>query len=276
MRERIRLIACCCLFTVAFAATASAQYRRYSPGSAETVVGETYHIELAGDLWSPSPTLTISSEALGIVGSQIDAVNDLGFEKTRFKELRLVLRPGTKHKFRFDYIPIDFSGDVMLKRDIVFNGQLYKVNYPVQSAMEWKAYHIGYEYDFLYKPRWFVGFIVEAKYTDVNVSLNSPATKEYASVAAPIPAIGGIFRVYPVKNLAITGEFTGFKLPANVDKANRYDGKYLDFNINATANIARYFGVQVGYRSMDVMYKVKTDTGNFTLKGLYFGGVARF
>jgi hypothetical protein len=277
MRERVRLVACCCLFTAAFAASANAQYRRYSPASSsETVVGENYHIELSGDLWSPTPTLTISSEALGIVGSQIDAVNDLGFSKTRFKELRLVLRPGKKHKFRFDYIPIDFSGDVTLKRELIFNGQRYKVNYPVQSAMEWKAYHLGYEYDFLYKPRWFVGVVLEAKYTDVNVSLNSPAANEYASVAAPIPAIGGIVRVYPIKSLAITGELNGFKLPANVDKEKRYDGKYVDFNVYATLNVARYFGAQVGYRSMDVMYKVKSDTGNFTLKGLYFGGVARF
>jgi hypothetical protein len=77
-------------------------------------------------------------------------------------------------------------------------------------------------------------------------------------------------------NISITGEVTGFKLPASVDKANRYDGKYVDFNIYGTVNLTGNFGAQVGYRSMDVMYRVKTDTGNFTLKGLYFGGVARF
>jgi hypothetical protein len=275
MCKMFRLLACACLLTVAFSAAANAQYRRYIPPS-QGATGETYHIELSGDLWNPSPALQIQSESLGIVGTSIDAVNDLGFSTTRFKELRLVLRPGKKHKFRFDYIPITFSGDTTLRRDIVFNGQLYKVNYPVKSSLEWKAYHAGYEYDFLYRERWFLGFILDLKYTDVNVSLASPATSEYASVAAPIPAVGGILRIYPIKNVAVTGEVTGFKLPSNIDKQQRYDGKYVDFNIYGTVNLTNNFGAQVGYRSMDVMYRVKTDTGNFTLKGLYFGGVARF
>ena len=30
------------------------------------------------------------------------------------------------------------------------------------------------------------------------------------------------------------------------------------------------------YRSLDVLYKVNKDSGTMKLKGLYFGGVARF
>ena len=41
-------------------------------------------------------------------------------------------------------------------------------------------------------------------------------------------------------------------------------------------NFTNNFGVQVGYRSIDVMYKVDEDTGDFTLKGLYLMGVVRF
>ena len=38
-------------------------------------------------------------------------------------------------------------------------------------------------------------------------------------------------------------------------------------------NFTDHFGAQVGYRSFDVFYKVKRDTGTLKLKGLYFGGV---
>jgi hypothetical protein len=34
--------------------------------------------------------------------------------------------------------------------------------------------------------------------------------------------------------------------------------------------------VQLGYRSLDVGYLVKTDTGSFVLRGLFFGVVARY
>ncbi len=274
MRKILIAIAACCLFASVFASAADAQYRKY-PVS-QPAIGEDYHAEVSGDLWNPTPALTISSEALGIVGNTIDGVNDLGFTTTRFKELKVVLRPAKKHKLRFDYIPITFDAGTNLRRDIVFNGQLYHANLPVNSRLEWKAYHFGYEYDFLYRDRWFVGFVLEAKYTDVNVSLASPVTSEYNNVKAPIPAIGGIARVYPLPYLSITGELNGFKLPTSVDKSNRYDGKYVDFNIYGTLNVTRNFGAQVGYRSLDVMYRADNDTGNFTLKGLYFGGVARF
>jgi hypothetical protein len=35
-------------------------------------------------------------------------------------------------------------------------------------------------------------------------------------------------------------------------------------------------GAQVGYRAMDVFYKVQRDNGTMNLKGLYFGVVGRF
>jgi hypothetical protein len=41
-------------------------------------------------------------------------------------------------------------------------------------------------------------------------------------------------------------------------------------------NFTNNFGAQAGYRSFDVLYKVKGDEGELTLKGFYFGGVARF
>ena len=68
----------------------------------------------------------------------------------------------------------------------------------MNSSLDWKAYRFGYEYDFLYRDRCFVGFVLEAKYTDVEVDLKSPIDSECARARAPIPALGGIARVYPV------------------------------------------------------------------------------
>jgi hypothetical protein len=277
MGKILNALVCCALFVVVSAATASAQYRQYTPAqSPSSTIGESYHFEVSGDLWKPEPSITFSSEQLGIVGDTIDGVNDLAYQKTRFKELRLTLRPGKKHKLRFDYIPISFSSETTLKRDIVFNGIKYSANLPVNSSFKWGAYHLGYEYDFLYRDRWFVGVVLEAKYTHVKVDLNSPVDSEYTDVAAPIPAIGGIFRVYPVSYVSFTGEINGFKLPTSVDKQNRYDGKYIDYNFYGTLNLTNNFGAQVGYRNINVMYRNDTDEGHFKLKGMYFGAVARF
>ena len=51
----------------------------------------------------------MSSEQLGIPGSQINAKRDLGLTDQRFPILDLQLRPARSHKFRFQYIPVNFT-----------------------------------------------------------------------------------------------------------------------------------------------------------------------
>ena len=120
-------------------------------------MGEPYHIEFAFNLWNPEPSIVIASESLGIPGTDINVRADLGVEKKMTYEFRLVLRPGRKHKFRFNYIPLKYDADTTLTGEIIFNGIKFPVNTQVGTLLEWKTYRIGYEYDFLSKPRWFVG-----------------------------------------------------------------------------------------------------------------------
>jgi hypothetical protein len=79
--------------------------------------------------------------------------------------------------------------------------------------------------------------------------------------------------VYVAPNISITGEFTGFRLP---DIGEDYEGRYYDFDLYGTVNFTDHVGAQLGYRSFDVFYRVENDQGTLKLKGLYFGGVARF
>ena len=272
---RTALMVCVCAALLVFARPAAAQYSYKPATSSDPATGETYHVEFSGNFWSPTPQITISSEALGIIGSDIDFVTDLGIEKKRFGELRLVLRPAQKHKFRFHYIPIQYKAENIVSREFVFNGVRYRVGLPVASETNWKSYRFGYEFDFLYRDRWFAGFIFDVKYTDVDVTLSSPLLgSEFTRARGPIPTIGGIFRGYVIPNISITAEVTGFKLPESVDED--YRGRYVDVDVYGTINFTDHVGAQVGYRSIDVDYKVERDTGDLRLRGPYFGGVARF
>jgi hypothetical protein len=242
----------------------------------DPATGETYHIEAAAGFWNPSADMSISSESLGIVGTTIDFKNDLGLMDSRFSELHLVLRPARKHKFRFQFIPIDYTQKGhTLSRTVVFNGQAYTLGLPVNSELNWKAFRFAYEYDFLYRDRWFAGVVLDAKYTDVTATLQAPpSTNEFTHARAPIPAIGGIARFYVVPNVSITGELTGIKIPDSV--STKYKAHYADFDAYGTVNFTNNVGAQVGYRTFDIGYKFKSDSGSFVLKGLYFGVVARF
>lgn len=236
-------------------------------------IGEDYHIELSGGFWRPKVAGTISSEQFGIVGSNIDFTKDLGFTTTRFGDGRLVLRPGKKHRFRVQYTPVSYSAESELSREIIFNGIKYPVNVPVQSSFDWKVWRFGYEYDFFYTDRGFIGFLIEGRYTEMAAHLKSPLNDEATSAKAPLPAFGLIGRAYPLKNVSITAEVSGFKLP-NVDED--YDANYVDIDIYGTVNFTHHFGVQAGWRRMNTFLKVEKDQGDFRFQGIWFGGAIRY
>src|SRR4051794_26317707 len=180
MRQLCVLTACATLFLLT-SGTASAQYG--APGGNSTgVSGEDYHVELAYALWFPDRDIVVSSESLGIIGTSIDAVRDLGFQRETFQDLRVVLRPSRKFKFRFAYTPIKYVGDTVLTRTIVFNGQRYTVGLPVTSELDWKIFRFGIEYDFIARSRGFLGFIFEGKYTDMDVTVTAPFINEFTHV----------------------------------------------------------------------------------------------
>jgi hypothetical protein len=260
-----------CLGVLLLAAPASAQYQTLS----EPATGETYRVEIAGALFTPTPTLLITSEGLGIPGDQIDFVQEFELENNTFTQLRIALRPGKKHKLRYEFVPIRYEKETTISRSFVFNGQRFNVALPVLAELKWNAMRFSYEWDFVYTDYGFVGLVLDLKYTDVEAALtNSLIGREFARAQAPIPAIGGTGRVYVVPNVSITGEFTMFRLPESFDED--YRAKYYDFDLYGTVNFTDHFGVQAGYRSMTVFYQIETDAGDLKMKGLYFGGAVRF
>jgi hypothetical protein len=254
------------------AATASAQYRPRPLNDPAT--GERFHIEAEAAYWTPTADITFASAGLGIPGDSINVKRDLGVTDQQFPALAVQIRPARSHHFRFQYIPIEYSGSTRLARDIVFNGIRYSANVPVNSSLDWKAYRFGYQYDFIVKNRGFGGVILEAKYTDVRAQLATPLQIEFTRQRAPIPAIGGIARVYVVPNISITGELTGFTIPDSVE--GRYHAHYVDLDVYGTLNFTDNIGVKGGYRSLDLGYHLKDDIGSFVLNGIYFGAVLRY
>ena len=252
---------------------AAAQYRP----PAKPVAGENYHIEASFAGWNAEPSLLINSESLGILGDNIDLVEDLSIIKHKLRKLDIVLRPGKKHRFRFEYLPISYSADTVIKRTFVFNGQKYTVGLPVKTTAEFNTSRFGYEYDFLYTKRGFLGALFDLKYTDVNVSLESPlsAKPEFTTAVAPIPTIGIVGRGYISPEVAVNGEVSIFRVPDSLAK-DRFDGSYTDIDFNVTYNYNRFIGAVAGYRKLSVVYQFQRDSGALKFNGLYLGGVVRY
>ncbi len=119
-----------------------------------------------------------------------------------------------------------------------------------------------------------MGLLIEAKYTDLQVDLQSAVANEYVRARAPIPALGAIGRVYVMRNTPITFEFTAFKMPD--DLVQDYNARLVDIDVYGTYNVTEAFGVNVGYRSMDLSYIFDRDAGDLRVEGIYFSGAFRF
>jgi hypothetical protein len=237
--------------------------------SAQVLPPEATSVEIAAMWWKPEPQITISS---GNLSSDIDFVTDLGIENERFREIRVTVKPGRKHKIRFAYIPIRYAEEgQVLNRTITFRNVTYNINLPVNTTLNGDLYRFGYEWDVVAGRHGFVGVIMDVKYNKFDAQLSSPVGDEATEQEVPVPTISGIGRVYMSQYVSVTGEMTFYTF-----KWDDFDGKIVDFDLYGQINVNRSVAAQVGYRSLKVDYLLERDRGALTLKGPYFGGLIRF
>lgn len=261
----------CVLIAFASAAPAHAQFNAPLPPA----VGEDYRVEIGAAFWKPSPQLFITSNDLGQIGSEVDFVNEFGIEDKRFTELRITLKPSPKHKLRFQYLPIQYEAEAVIERQIVFAGRTFIVGAPATTDVEWKQWRFGYEWDFVSNSYGFVGLLAELKHNKVGAEIDAGAFGvAVADATAPVPGLGIIGRGYLSKNVSVTAEFSGFKVPDSITE--EFDAELWDFDIYGTVNFGRNAGVQGGYRRLTVEYLADEDAGRLKMSGIYFGGVVRF
>ena len=273
MSYRVALLV---LLAAACATRAEAQFNVANPAP-----GEKYVAELALMWWQPRPELLLQTDALAAIDeNEVDFVDEFGLEDDLFREFRAVLKGG-RHKARFSYVPIRYAAETVVNREITFGGVTYNVGLPANAAVEWKLWRFGYEYDFVARDRGFIGVVTEGKDNKISAELESPIGASDADVTAVVPTYGIIGRAYVHRNVSITGEYTGFKLPGWItdqftDEDEVLEAEFNDFDVYATVSISRYFGAQVGYRSVGANYTTDEDSADLKLKGPYFGLMVRF
>lgn len=271
VRAQVLLIAALGLLLLA-PSPASAQLTRPKK-AARPPIGENYRLEVGAAWWKPSLFGSVSSDRLNLVGSRIDLVDDLGFGEARFKDLRITARPAPHHKLRFQYTPLEYSATATPTRQVTFAGHVFDVSLPVDSELTWKVWRFGYEWDFFYRPRGFVGVLFEARKTELTASLSSIAVTGDIAAQAPLPSLGLVTRAYVLPDLALNFEISGLKMPEINDK---YEGTYTDIELSGTVNITNNLGVSFGWRRLNTNLRIERDFGDLRFQGTWFGGAIRF
>jgi hypothetical protein len=250
-------------------------------------MGERYHVEVSSTLWNPSLFGQISADQLSLVGSSIDFGRDLGFGRSHIGDFNFVLRPGRKHRLRAEYSPVTFTSNTTFSRIVTFAGVPFPISLPIHSTLGWTTWRFGYEYDFIYRPRGFVGVLFEARNTRLHASLASDLVGSVTTDgSAVLPAIGVVGRAYVVPGVAVNFELSGlcalhkktgqFAMQCAEDANPDYQASYFDWNIYGTMNLSNYLGAQVGWRRTTTLLNFGHTRGDLKFTGLWFGGVVRY
>jgi hypothetical protein len=275
-----RALSACLLLSLFVSSQADAQFRP-EPAPAP---GENFNVELAMMFWKPSPGIVIGSDSLSVVGSTgVDFVQEFNIQDKRFNDFRGVIRAG-KTKLRVSHVKLAYNEAAVLQRAINISGRTFNVAANATADLEWDLWTIGYERDFVKTGRGLLGFIAEVNFNHVVADLSATSqgftATSLTDEKVPFPALGLIGRVYPHKNVGITAEWTGFKMPGFIaDKltdTDNGDAHMKNFDIYVTGSITRFFGVQGGYRNLSADYLLDDDSGDLQMKGPYFGAMVRF
>jgi hypothetical protein len=269
-----------CLLLSLFASQAHAQFRVANPPP-----GEDYHVEVGLMLWKPTPGIIIGSDSLNVVNpTGVDFVQEFAIEDKRFNEFRGVLRGG-KNALRVSHVDMTYNEAARLQRTIQFGGRTFTVNADATADLQWELWRVGYERDFVRNDHGLFGVIAEVNFNHVVADLRAgdglTAVTSLTDEKVPVPAFGVIGRGYLHRNVSVTFEFTGFKLPGFLARklSDLADGEaeanLKDLDIYVTGSITRFFGIQAGYRYLSADYVIDDDLGDLQMKGPYIGGMVR-
>ena len=237
-------------------------------------VGEDYNIAIEGRYWMPKLDSTVRVVESNL-GSDINLVNDLGFdERKNFGEGHLQIKFARKHKFNLSFIPLKWEGDKNITRTVEFGGQIFTVGTNVQSKANLDLYKAGYEYDFLLGKAGFLGGTIDVLVAKVDVELKAPAIggapaiDEKEDRTVPIPMIGLVGRIYPVKWVNLTGKVSGIPLGSY--------GHVFDAEASLNINPVKYVGISGGYRYFQANIKYDKNSLDFKLNGPFVALDIRF
>jgi len=236
--------------------------------AADEPAAERFHVEFATMWWFASPEIELQTSSFDLP-RPVNFTDEFGLKAERFSDIRVVGKPGRKHRIRFSYVPIRYDGSRASGQPFVFGDEVFVG--PASASIRWDLWRFGYQWNFVTRSRGLVGVIGELKYNDIDAAASAAVSGSAQKVKAPVPTVGIAARVYPHPAVAISGELTGIKIPGE-----SFGGSMFDFDVSATANLGRHFGVQGGFRSVSADYDIDGDRGDLAVRGMYLGVQSKF
>jgi outer membrane protein len=232
----------------------------------------SYAFELGarGYYWWPDFSAKVRVDKNSIIGTTVDAEDDLGMDDESYPSIEAFFGLGNHH-LSLMYTKADYSGAKNISRPIVFNGQTYTADAYVESDLEFQMLDFEYQYDLLDLENILAGFslgvIAKIKYIEGEARLKSTSPTYYdesETFKVPVPMLGlGL-------HLGILADI----LEARVKAAGiAYSGNtFYDAQADISLTPFPFVDIHAGYRIMKLDVDDISDVyADIEFKGPYAG-----
>ena len=228
--------------------------------------------ELTGRYWIPQMGSRIRVVVSGF-GTDIDARGDLGMPDTNFPIGGFTWQHG-RSRLRFDYTPIEYSGDQAVNRTLVFRGRTYTGGTRVVSDIQAQHLQLSWSYQFVnvHEGAFRLGPIVEANGFLLHGSLAAPelgtAFQQTEDLNAGLPTVGLALDIQPHRRVDIYGQVSGMQ-------AGSY-GYFVESDSGVKVRPWKRVLLTAGYRTFNLHVESSNDFAHLRLRGPFVGAGLRF
>ncbi len=172
---------------------------------------EKYTVRLEYLFWSPPPSGQLQKGLGDAEGTLLDAEADLGLGEGDSNAIRGTVRLGGAWKLRGSWSPLEFRGDVTAGQPFVYGTTVVRAGDRVLTSLLGNYFTGELEWDFVERPRGFLGLLVGVKYFDVDAALvnGTTSSRVLETERLPIPVLGLAGRAYLHRRLSVEGELSG-------------------------------------------------------------------
>ncbi|MBU1092699.1 hypothetical protein KJ836_03475 [Patescibacteria group bacterium] len=231
-------------------------------------------VSITADYWMPNVDASIKSSELSIIGTEIDIIDDLGFDNSEsvpaFKaSIDLPLFP----EILVSYFAIDSDAQKTLTKDVVYKGTTYSSTILVNSSYDITHYEALLGFPLINADTVKIELLVGAKYFEVETSLTTSGVTQTDSVDGPVPVVGVMAGINLPSKFRFEGIARGLALEVDNVDAKLYDieaAVHYDFN--------RFLRASAGYRYflLDAEDSSTNDSVDIKFAGPYVGVTGSF
>jgi outer membrane protein len=143
--------------------------------------------------WVPDLEADIQVDSGGVDGTEIDAVDTLGLDDESFPALEVFAGLGSHH-LALSAMQMNYEGNETITATIDFGDETYTGGSAVSTDLDITMVDFYYRYDLLDLENIAAGFsigpMLQIKYLDAEMTLETVGKSERESLKAPIPMVG--------------------------------------------------------------------------------------